>query len=237
MSKKQRDSLYAEVQKHQQSQECVVHSAREESVDISDHGCAYRRGSGTALGDLDEITTLPEGLLFDLPLTPEDGGGDYCNLEMLGGSAGSSLSSHSSPEQNNLDCVDKHGIKHEYQLLHDSGLFSHAIHTPLPEPCSLLDTGQYKHHRHLLTACWYAVWPLEAAYQHDRPLFLSVAERITQSVIKSHIETSQYSTEELKRMAWTLYSPEETHSYQMKVQIVWHQAVKVHTFATPKVSV
>lgn len=141
MSKKQRDSLYAEVQKHQQSQECVVHSAREEGGDISDHGCTYRRGSSTGLGDLDEITTLPEGLLFDLPLTPEDGGGDYCNLEMLGGSAGSSSSSQSSPEQNNLDCVDKHGIKHEYQLLHDSGLFSHAIHNPLPEPCSLLDTG------------------------------------------------------------------------------------------------
>lgn len=45
-------------------------------------------------------------------------------------------------------------------------------------------------------------------------------ERITQSVIKSHMETSQYSTEELKRMAWTLYSPEETHSYQMKVHMV-----------------
>lgn len=157
MSKKQRDSLYAEVQKHQQSQECLVHSAREESGDISDHGCAYRRGSGTALGDLDEITTLPEGLLFDLPLTPEDGGGDYCNLEMLGGSAGSSSSSQSSPEQNNLDCVDKHGIKHEYQLLHNSGLFSHAIHTPLPEACSLLDTGQYKQ-LHLLTARWYVAF-------------------------------------------------------------------------------
>lgn len=172
MSKKQRDSLYAEVQKHQQSQECAVHSAREESGDISDHGCAYRRGSGTALGDLDEITTLPEGLLFDLPLTPEDGGGDYGNLEILGGSAGSSSSSQSSPEQNNSDCVDKHGIKHEYQLLHDSGLFSHAIHNPLPEPCSLLDTGQYKQHR-LLTARWYVVWPLEPAYQHNHPLFRS----------------------------------------------------------------
>lgn len=45
----------------------------------------------------------------------------------------------------------------------------------------------------------------------------SALERITQSVVKSHIETSQYSTEELKRMAWTLYNPEETRSYQIKV--------------------
>lgn len=43
------------------------------------------------------------------------------------------------------------------------------------------------------------------------------SERITQSVVKSHVETSQYSTEELKRMAWTVYNPEETRSYQIKV--------------------
>lgn len=43
------------------------------------------------------------------------------------------------------------------------------------------------------------------------------SERLTQSVVKSHIETSQYSTEELKRMAWTVYSPEETRSFQVKV--------------------
>lgn len=145
MSKKQRDSLYAEVQKHQQSQECAGHGAREENSDMGDHGRTYRRGSSTAFSDLDDITTLPEGLLFDLPLTPEDAGEDYCNLEMLGGSAGSSSSSQSSPEQTNLDFVDgNHSIKHEYQLLHDSGLFSHAILNPLPEPCSLLDIGQYK---------------------------------------------------------------------------------------------
>ena len=145
MSKKQRDSLYAEVQKHQQSQECAGIGAREENSDMADLSRPYRRGSSTALSDLDDITTLPEGLLFDLPLTPEDAGGEYCNLDMLGGSAGSSSSSQSSPEQTNLDFVDgNHSIKHEYQLLHDSGLFSHAILNPLPGGCSLLEIGQYK---------------------------------------------------------------------------------------------
>lgn len=144
MSKKQRDSLYAEVQKHQQSQECAGLGAREENGDMANHGCTYRRGSSAGLSNLDDISTLPEGLLFDLPLTPEDGGEDYCNLDMLGGSAGSSSSSQSSPEQTNLDFVDGNHIKHEYQLLHDSGLFSHAILNPLPEGCSLLDIGQYK---------------------------------------------------------------------------------------------
>lgn len=45
-------------------------------------------------------------------------------------------------------------------------------------------------------------------------------------MVKSHIETSQYSTEELKRMAWTLYSPEETRSYQTKVYVT--QAYDIH---------
>lgn len=146
MSKKQRDSLYAEVQKHQQSQECAGVGVREENSDMTDHGRTYRRGSSTALSDLDDITTLPEGLLFDMLLTPEDAGGEYCNLDMLAGSAGSSSSSQSSPEQTNLDFVEgNHSIKHEYQLLHDSGLFSHAILNPLPEGCSLLELGRYKY--------------------------------------------------------------------------------------------
>ncbi|XP_049575004.1 RAR-related orphan receptor C a [Syngnathus scovelli] len=195
MSKKQRDSLYAEVKKHQQSQECAGAAAREENGDIGDHDRAYRRVSSTTLGDLDDFSMLPDGLLFDLPLTPEDGGGgDYGSLDMLAGSAGSSSSSQSSPEQSGLDFMEgNHGIKHEYQLLHDSGLFSHAIHNPLPEGCSLLEL-----------------------------------EHITQCVVKSHIETSQYSTEELKRMAWSTYSVEETRMYQSKSAEVMWQECAIH---------
>uniref|UniRef100_A0A8C6S975 RAR-related orphan receptor C a n=1 Tax=Neogobius melanostomus TaxID=47308 RepID=A0A8C6S975_9GOBI len=146
MSKKQRDSLYAEVQKHQQSQECAGLGAREEGVELPGHGRAYSRGS--------------------------------------------SSSSQSSPEQTNLDFNEgNHSIKHEYQLLHNSGLFSHAIINPLPEGCPLIEI-----------------------------------ERITQNVIKSHMETRQYGTEELKRMAWTLYSPEETRSFQSKsAEMMWQQ--------------
>lgn len=44
-------------------------------------------------------------------------------------------------------------------------------------------------------------------------------ERITQNVVKSHIETSQYSSEELKRLAWTLYTHEEIRVYQNKVSV------------------
>ncbi|KAG7488223.1 hypothetical protein MATL_G00030220 [Megalops atlanticus] len=188
MSKKQRDSLYAEVQKHQQSQELAGGGAREEGCENGSHGRAYSRGSSAALSDLDDITTLPDGLLFDLPLTPE-GAGDYCSLDLLGGSGGSSSSSQSSPEQSRLDFTDGGHIKHEYQLLHEPGLFTHSLLNTLPEGCSLLEI-----------------------------------ERITQSVVKSHLETSQYSTEELKRLMWTMYTPEETRSYQSKsAEAMWQQ--------------
>ncbi|XP_040040853.2 RAR-related orphan receptor C a isoform X1 [Gasterosteus aculeatus] len=193
MSKKQRDSLYAEVQKHQQSQECtgLLGVCERGDGDAPDHGRACRRSSTAApFGDPDDISMLPEGLLFDLPLTLEDAAEDYCRLDVPGGSAGSTSSSQSSPEQTHLDFVDGNiGIKHEYQLLHDSGLFSHAILNPLPEGCTLLEI-----------------------------------EHITQSVLKSHFETSRYSTEELNRMAWTLYSPEETRAYQTKsAEAMWQQ--------------
>ncbi|KAM3620465.1 uncharacterized protein V6R79_023866 [Siganus canaliculatus] len=180
MSKKQRDILYAEVQRHKQTIECAELAAPEESNNMVGHSPSYRRGSSTATSDLD-ITTLP-GLFFDLP--GDDG--DY--LHMLSGSAGSSSSSQSSPEPTNYGDANQ-SLNDDYLLLQNSGLFSHAILNPLPEGCSLLDI-----------------------------------ERITQSVVKSHIETSQYSTEELKRMAWNLYSQEEMRSYQKKsAEAMWQQ--------------
>lgn len=36
-------------------------------------------------------------------------------------------------------------------------------------------------------------------------------------MVKSHLETCQYTTEELKRLAWSLYSPEEVRAWQSKV--------------------
>uniref|UniRef100_A0A9J8DHA6 RAR-related orphan receptor C a n=1 Tax=Cyprinus carpio carpio TaxID=630221 RepID=A0A9J8DHA6_CYPCA len=193
MSKKQRDSLYAEVQKHQQSQERAGgngvpgHAGDEVGENGRSHGRAYSRGSSTTLSDLDDITMLPDGLLFDLPLTPEEAA-DYCSLELLGGSSGSSSSSQSSPEPSRQEFSDTTHIKHEYQTLHETGLYTHSLLNP-PEGCSLMEI-----------------------------------ERITQNVVKSHIETSQYSTEELKRFAWTLYTPEEIRVYQNKsTEMMWQQ--------------
>lgn len=43
------------------------------------------------------------------------------------------------------------------------------------------------------------------------------AEHITQSIVKSHLETCQYSVEDMKRFTWVQYSTEETRVYQNKV--------------------
>ncbi|XP_035277559.1 RAR-related orphan receptor C b [Anguilla anguilla] len=202
MSKKQRDSLYAEVQKHQQSQSgCAALAGATQEEEESGEDGGLSSGSSAALSDLDDIATLPDGLLFDLPLTPEGAGG-YCGLELLGGacggvawgggggsSGGSSLSSHSSPEQCGLDVGDGGHVKHEYDLLHETALFDHSPLDALPEELSQLET-----------------------------------EHIAQNVVKSHLETCQYSAEELRRLTWNLYTPEETRAFQGKsAEWMWQQ--------------
>ncbi|XP_066512931.1 nuclear receptor ROR-beta-like isoform X2 [Hoplias malabaricus] len=204
MSKKQRDSLYAEVQRHQQlSQDCLTGLSggltreHEDGAEDSGHSRSYSSGcSSAALSDLDDIATLPDGLLFDLPLTPGEAG-EYCGLELLdtgvgsvSGSAGSGGSStQSSPEPSILDITEAGRVKHEYQLLPEPNLLAHTLLGDLPDDCSLLDI-----------------------------------ERITQNVMKSHVETCQYGTEELKRLTWNLYTPEETRSFQIKsAEWMWQQ--------------
>lgn len=47
---------------------------------------------------------------------------------------------------------------------------------------------------------------------------LFFTERITQSIVKSHLETCQYSAEDMKRFTWAQYTPEETRAFQSKVR-------------------
>lgn len=156
MSKKQRDSLYAEVQRHQQlSQDCLTGLGgglpphdREDAGEDSTHSRPYSSGGSSAtLSDLDDIATLPDGLLFDLPLTPEEAR-EYCDLDILeggvgcSGSAGSGSSSNqSSPEPSNVDFSEGGRVKHEY-LLPENSLLMHSLLSSLPDNCSLNDIGE-----------------------------------------------------------------------------------------------
>ena len=44
-----------------------------------------------------------------------------------------------------------------------------------------------------------------------------VADRIAQNIIKSHLETCQYTAEELQQLAWQTHSYEDVKMYQSKV--------------------
>uniref|UniRef100_A0A8C3QG35 Nuclear receptor ROR-beta-like n=1 Tax=Cyanoderma ruficeps TaxID=181631 RepID=A0A8C3QG35_9PASS len=181
MSKKQRDSLYAEVQKHQQSQE-QSGGTKDEPEPLSR---VYTTSVSSGLSDLDDISTLSDGLLFDFPLTP-DGSSTYYNLDLL-------ASAQPSPDQSSLDVADATLIKQEsiYELMLEPALLAHGA--------------------------------LEGA---QLPPDISVLEidRVAQNVVKSHLETCQYTTEELKRLAWSLYSPEEVRALQSKsCEAMWQQ--------------
>uniref|UniRef100_A0A452J115 RAR related orphan receptor B n=1 Tax=Gopherus agassizii TaxID=38772 RepID=A0A452J115_9SAUR len=179
MSKKQRDSLYAEVQKHQQNQE----QNRVSKDDSEVLARVYPTSVSSGVSDLDDISLLSDGLLFDFPLTP-DGGSTYYNLDLL-------TSAQPSPDQSSMDVSDAKFIKQEsiYELMLEPGLFAH----------STLEGG-------------------------TDPQTSSTENRIAQNVVKSHLETCQYTTEELKRLAWMLYTQEEIRSLQNKsCETMWQQ--------------
>ncbi|XP_043909909.1 nuclear receptor ROR-beta-like [Protopterus annectens] len=180
MSKKQRDSLCAEVQKHQQSQ---VQNTVKEDPDTLTRIYTTSVSSGTS--DLDDISSLSDGLLFDLPLTP-DGGSSYCNLDLL-------TSAQPSPDQSSIDLADADHIKQEsiYEIMLDPSLFAHSAleSRPLATEVSMIEI-----------------------------------EQVAQNVIKSHLETCRYTTEELKRLTWMHYTQEEVRNLQTKsTEVMWQE--------------
>lgn len=48
---------------------------------------------------------------------------------------------------------------------------------------------------------------------------LSLSDRIAQNIIKSHLETCQYTADELQQLAWQTHSYEEVKIYQSKVRL------------------
>ncbi|XP_053559060.1 nuclear receptor ROR-beta isoform X2 [Bombina bombina] len=93
MSKKQRDSLYAEVQKHQQKQEPVLDR---EVTDMVPH--SYPTSVSSGLSDLEELSGLSDSLLFDFPLTPDESS-SYYSLDIP-------LSTHTSPDPGHVTTPD-----------------------------------------------------------------------------------------------------------------------------------
>ncbi|TRY81932.1 hypothetical protein DNTS_013392 [Danionella cerebrum] len=183
MSKKQRDSLYAEVQKHQQR---LQEQRQQQPGDAEALARVYSSSLTNGLSTLNhEIGgTYASAHLIDMPKAQANGGpGGYYGID----------STQASPDQSGLDMTGMKQIKQEpiYDL------------TPVP---NLFSYGSY----------------------HDNQLAPGISmgelDRIAQNIIKSHLETCQYTAEELQQLAWQTHSYEEVKIYQSKTRdVLWQQ--------------
>uniref|UniRef100_A0AAY4D2B4 RAR-related orphan receptor B n=1 Tax=Denticeps clupeoides TaxID=299321 RepID=A0AAY4D2B4_9TELE len=183
MSKKQRDSLYAEVQKHQQRlQEQRQQQTGEAEALARVYSSNLTNGLNTLNHDLGG--TYTNGHLIDIPKA-QNGGAPAAFYGMD--------STQPSPDQSGLDMAGMKQIKQEpiYDL------------TPVPTLCSY---GSYQDG------------------QLAPGVSMSELDRIAQNIIKSHLETCQYTAEELQQLAWQTHSYEEVKMYQSKSRdMLWQQ--------------
>ncbi|CAL8249954.1 unnamed protein product [Boreogadus saida] len=209
MSKKQRDSLYAEVQKHQAR---LLEQRQQQTGEAEALARVYSSSLTNGLPTLNhEIGgTYANGHVIELPKGGAHGNGVNGNgvngngVNGLGGGGGGGGllpggyygmdSTQPSPDQSGLDMSGMKHIKQEpvYDL------------TPMP---NLFSYGGYQ----------------------DPPMgphnvSMGDLDRIAQNIIKSHLETCQYTAEELQQLAWQTHSYEDVKMYQNKTRdVLWQQ--------------
>ncbi|KAG5281148.1 hypothetical protein AALO_G00067950 [Alosa alosa] len=191
MSKKQRDSLYAEVQKHQQR---LQEQRQQQTGEAEALARVYSSGLTNGLGALNHelAGAYANGHLIDMPKNGQNGIGGGVPNGPAGGFYGMD-STQPSPDQSGLDMAGMKQIKQEpvYDL------------TPVP---NLFSYGAYQDG------------------QLTPGVSMSELDRIAQNIIKSHLETCQYTAEELQQLAWQTHSYEEVKMYQSKTrEALWQQ--------------
>ncbi|XP_049433936.1 nuclear receptor ROR-beta isoform X1 [Epinephelus fuscoguttatus] len=187
MSKKQRDSLYAEVQKHQaRLQEQRQQQTGEAEALARVYSSSLTNGLSTLNHEIGG--TYANGHVIELPKGVHGNGGG-----VPGGYYGMD-STQPSPDQSGLDMSGMKHIKQEpvYDL------------TPVP---NLFSYGGY-----------------QDSQLGPNNVSMGELDRIAQNIIKSHLETCQYTTEELQQLAWQTHSYEEVKMYQSKPRdVLWQQ--------------
>uniref|UniRef100_A0A672N5Q1 Nuclear receptor ROR-beta-like n=1 Tax=Sinocyclocheilus grahami TaxID=75366 RepID=A0A672N5Q1_SINGR len=191
MSKKQRDSLYAEVQKHQQR---LQEQRQQQTGEAEALARVYSSSLTNGLSTLNhEIGgTYANGHVIDMPKGQPNGApGGYYGMD----------STQASPDQSGLDMTGLKQIKQEpiYDLTPVSNLFTYGSYQD-----SQLAPG----------------------------VSMGELDRIAQNIIKSHLETCQYTAEELQQLAWQTHSYEEVKMYQSKTRdVLWQQCALQITHA------
>ncbi|KAL2091946.1 hypothetical protein ACEWY4_011744 [Coilia grayii] len=192
MSKKQRDSLYAEVQKHQQR---LQEQRQQQTGEAEALARVYSSGLSNGLGALNHELggAYANGHLIDMPKGGQNGGVGVPNGPGGGGGFYGMDSTQPSPDQSGLDMAGMKQIKQEpiYDLTPVPNLFSYGGY-----PDGQLTPG----------------------------VSMTELDRIAQNIIKSHLETCQYTAEELQQLAWQTHSYEEVKMYQSKTrEALWQQ--------------
>uniref|UniRef100_A0AAV2MS01 RAR-related orphan receptor B n=1 Tax=Knipowitschia caucasica TaxID=637954 RepID=A0AAV2MS01_KNICA len=185
MSKKQRDSLYAEVQKHQaRLQEQRQQQTGEAEALARVYSTSLTNGLSTLNHEIGG--TYANGHVIELPKGGHGNGGvpGYYGID----------STQASPDQSGLDMSGMKHIKQEpvYDL------------TPVP---NLFSYGGY-----------------QETQLGPNNVSMGELDRIAQNIIKSHLETCQYTADELQQLAWQTHSYEEVKMYQSKPRdVLWQQ--------------
>ncbi|XP_071345956.1 nuclear receptor ROR-alpha A-like isoform X2 [Trachinotus anak] len=219
MSKKQRDSLYAEVQKHrlqqqqQQQQGPILPShpslgspSPAEAEPLSPHYGLSSSG----------LTELPDELGGYMEQNSPEGGSVSSKADSGGEGGGGGrgggafyLDIQPSPDQSGLDI---NGIKPEPLCDYGSGngffpycSFSNGDTSPT---ASMTELGERK----------------ESEERNEFHI-----DHLAQIICKSHLETCQYLREELQQMSWQSFLQDEVENYQSKPREVMWQicAVKI----------
>uniref|UniRef100_A0A4W5KYS9 RAR-related orphan receptor B n=1 Tax=Hucho hucho TaxID=62062 RepID=A0A4W5KYS9_9TELE len=186
MSKKQRDSLYAEVQKHQQR---ILNERQQQTCEAEALARVYSSSLTNGLSTLNhEIGgTYANGHVIELPKGQVNGGA-------TGGYYHSMDSTQPSPDQSGLDMAGMKHIKQEpvYDLTPVANLFNYSVYQDSQLAHSNVSMGEL--------------------------------DRIAQNIIKSHLETCQYTADELQQLAWQTHSYDDIKMYQSKTRdVLWQQ--------------
>ncbi|XP_056134278.1 nuclear receptor ROR-alpha A-like isoform X2 [Lampris incognitus] len=204
MSKKQRDSLYAEVQKHrlqqQQQQGQASHLLHSHSsLSSQTPGEAEPISPPYGLASMG-LTELHDELGGYMEQNSPEGGSASSKADSSGGGGGGGvggfyLDIQPSPDQSGLDI---NGIK--------------------PEPlCDYGSTNGF------LPYCSFSNG------ETSPTVSMAELEHLAQNISKSHLETCQYLREELQQMTWQAFLQEEVDSYQSKPrEVMWQLcAIKI----------
>ncbi|XP_014891004.1 nuclear receptor ROR-alpha-like isoform X2 [Poecilia latipinna] len=199
MSKKQRDSLYAEVQKHRLQQQQQAPSRSSPSVSSPSLDEAESPSPPYTLCSAG-LTDPADDPACYMDRTSPDGGSLTSKAESGAGDAGCGgfyLDIQPSPDQSGLDINRvKPEPLHDYRHGDGNGFFPY---------CSF-SNGDAS--------------PTLTLAEHDH---------LAQIICKSHLETCQYLREELQEMSWQSFLQEEVEKYQNKPQEAMWQlcAVKI----------